>query len=248
MYTACRPPVTVHGTLYTVHSSFTRPSWSRAQSLVTAPTMRCLALLLAVAAATAVKTTTNDYLQPYKFVKPLKDLEDLYKKADTEAEAGEEDAVAELSVEEAEEAEAAPDKLQSRSGEAHPVAAAPLMSDELSPPAPKSESLPVAAALTARKRQRSSASSRHQFRDRMSNHKIEDEEEEEEIEVGEAEDEADVSKDMDEDMQDLLQEAAAKAAAVQVEAAAEDSCKDQLKATSSQTTSSLAQGSEISAV
>merc|ERR1719297_169067 len=137
--------------------------------------MRCLALLLAVATATAVKTTTNDYLQPYKFVKPLKDLEDLYKKADTEA--GEEDAVAELS---AEEAEAAPDKLQSRSGEAHPVAAAPLMSDELSPPAPKSESLPVAAALTARKRQRSSASSRHQFRDRMSNHKIEDEEEEEE--------------------------------------------------------------------
>ena len=77
---------------------------------------------------------------------------------------------------------------------------------------------------------------------------IEDEEEEEEIEVGEAEDEADVSKDMDEDMQDLLQEAAAKAAAAQVEAAAEDSCKDQLKATSSQKTSSLAQGSEISAV
>merc|ERR1719220_1446635 len=75
---------------------------------------------------------------------------------------------------------------------------------------------------------------------------IEDEDEEE-IEVGEAEDEADVSKDMDEDMQELLQEAADKAAAAQAEAAAEDSCKDQLKATTSQTTSSLAQGSEISA-
>merc|ERR1719220_1629366 len=74
-----------------------------------------------------------------------------------------------------------------------------------------------------------------------------EDEDEEEIEVGEAEDEADVSKDMDEDMQELLQEAADKAAAAQAEAAAEDSCKDQLKATTSQTTSSLAQGSEISA-
>merc|ERR1719330_1317389 len=140
--------------------------------------MRCsvqasLAITLAlVASITAVKTTTNDYLQPYKFVKPLKDLEDLYMKtAEDKTELSDEDAD-----------ELVPDQIQSRSGEAL-VEAEPLMTDNLSPPAPaKAEALPKPQPLTSRKRQRVAASSRHELRDRMSNHKIDDEEEEEEEE------------------------------------------------------------------
>merc|ERR1719330_123465 len=138
--------------------------------------MRCsvqasLAITLAlVASITAVKTTTNDYLQPYKFVKPLKDLEDLYMKtAEDKTELSDEDGD-----------ELVPDQIQSRSGEAL-VEAEPLMTDNLSPPA-KAEPLPKPQPLTSRKRQRVAASSRHELRDRMSNHKIDDEDEEEEEE------------------------------------------------------------------
>ena len=136
------------------------------QSLVTGLRMRCsvqasLTITLAlVASTTAVKTTTNDYLQPYKFVKPLKDLEDLYMKSAEDRTDNTHEAT-EVEVNE-DDAKMDPDKIQSRSGEAHPVDAEPLMTDELSPPAPaKSESLPVAQALTTRKRQRVAASSRH---------------------------------------------------------------------------------------
>ena len=77
----------------------------------------------------------NDYLQPYKFVKPLKDLADLYQKA-----AEKKEDVDDLVEEEAKESEeVVPDVIQSRSGEAHPIeekSKSPLMSDELSPPAP----------------------------------------------------------------------------------------------------------------
>merc|ERR1719264_2333834 len=121
--------------------------------------MRCsvqasLAITLAlVASITAVKTTTNDYLQPYKFVKPLKDLEDLYMKtadAEDKTELSEEDA--EVEAEDGD--ELFPDQIQSRSGEAL-MEAEPLMTDNLSPPAPpKAETLPKPQPLTSRKRQR----------------------------------------------------------------------------------------------
>merc|ERR1719264_735379 len=149
--------------------------------------MRCsvqasLAITLAlVASITAVKTTTNDYLQPYKFVKPLKDLEDLYMKtADSEDKTELSDEDSEVETEDGD--ELVPDQIQSRSGEAL-LEAEPLMTDNLSPPAPaRTEALPKPQPLTARKRQRVAASSRHELRDRMSNHKIDDEEEEEEEE------------------------------------------------------------------
>merc|ERR1719264_839498 len=149
--------------------------------------MRCsvqasLAITLAlVASITAVKTTTNDYLQPYKFVKPLKDLEDLYMKtADSEDKTELSDEDSEVEAEDGD--ELVPDQIQSRSGEAL-TEAEPLMTDNLSPPAPaKAETLPKPQPLTSRKRQRVAASSRHELRDRMSNHKIDDEDEEEEEE------------------------------------------------------------------
>ena len=68
-------------------------------------------------------------------MKPLKDLADLYQKA-----AEKKEDVDDLVEEEAKESEeVVPDVIQSRSGEAHPIeekSKSPLMSDELSPPAP----------------------------------------------------------------------------------------------------------------
>ena len=188
-------------TQYTVHHCTASPefhqgtrSQSPSQSLVTGLRMRCsvqasLAITLAlVASITAVKTTTNDYLQPYKFVKPLKDLEDLYMKtAEDKTELSDDDS----EVEADDGDELVPDQIQSRSGEAL-LEAEPLMTDNLSPPAPaKAEALPKPQPLTSRKRQRVAASSRHELRDRMSNHKIDDEEEEEEEEVAEKKEEKD---------------------------------------------------------
>merc|ERR1719282_1717530 len=62
-----------------------------------------------------------------------------------------------------------------------------LMSDEMSPPAKmEPETLPKAEPLKMRNRQRTSSTNRHEFRDRMSNHKLdkdtEDVEEEEDQE------------------------------------------------------------------
>ena len=117
------------------------------QSLVRSHSMRCylqiavLAVLLALSLVTAEKSSKNDYLQPYKFVKPLADL-DLFMKAKEPAD--NEDAVEEEDEDEAEGDDTktetdsdSPDVLQSRSGEAHP-----LMSDDLLPPKPAEDPNP----------------------------------------------------------------------------------------------------------
>merc|ERR1719422_3064023 len=134
-----------------------------------------LLVLVSLAPILAVKTSTNDYLQPYKFVKPLADLEELYKKSseakETEESEDNDDAKVDL-----EESDDTPDVIQSRSGEAHPIGdTKALMSDEMAPPAPakmEPETLPKAEPLKMRNRQRTSSTNRHEFRDRMSNHKL----------------------------------------------------------------------------
>ena len=185
LYTACT------GVMYTeFHQTL------HLQSLVTARTMRCyslaslLTVITLISSVLAVKTSKNDSLQPYKFVKPLKDLEDIFKKASDDEK---EDVVEEdIKVEESDEV---PDKIQSRSGEAHPLRndlKNPLMSDELSPPDVKSESLPQPSPLSQsrmRNRQRTSST----FRERMSNHKTDEEEKEEKEELEEVDDETDKS-------------------------------------------------------
>merc|ERR1711892_992121 len=140
-----------------------------------------------LASALAVKSTTNDYLQPYKFVKPLKDLEELYSKhrVREEEEKVEDEAVVP-------EAPVAP-IAESRSGEAHPVVedeeTKPLMTSDLSAPkkVDDSESLPKALPMTDmrnRSRKRISLEKKEE-KDRISNHrthKTEEEKSEEEEE------------------------------------------------------------------
>merc|ERR1719233_2377786 len=146
--------------------------------------MRCTAYVAVVwasclATTLAVKSTTNDYLQPYKFVKPLKDLEELYAKhrVKEEEEKTEDEALVP-------EAPASP-IAESRSGEAHPVSDEAdkklLMSSDLS--APKlsdSESLPQALPMTdMRNRNRKRVSlEKAEEKDRISNHRTHKEEEE----------------------------------------------------------------------
>merc|ERR1711892_573159 len=126
-----------------------------------------------LASALAVKSTTNDYLQPYKFVKPLKDLEELYSKhrVREEEEKVEDEAVVP-------EAPVAP-IAESRSGEAHPVVedeeTKPLMTSDLSAPkkVDDSESLPKALPMTdMRNRSRKRVSlEKKEEKDRISNHR-----------------------------------------------------------------------------
>merc|ERR1711892_1017885 len=133
-----------------------------------------------LASALAVKSTTNDYLQPYKFVKPLKDLEELYSKhrVREEEEKVEDEAVVP-------EAPVAP-IAESRSGEAHPVVedeeTKPLMTSDLSAPkkVDDSESLPKALPMTdMRNRSRKRVSlEKKEEKDRISNHRTHKTEEE----------------------------------------------------------------------
>merc|ERR1719225_587872 len=123
-----------------------------------------LGLILAIAPIQAAKTT-DDYLQPYKFVKPLKDLEELYSKHAPAAESRSD------TVEDEEEE---PSKLEKKI----------LMTDELEVPdlATGDEVLPRAQPLRdlkGRTRKRTSASD---SKARLDNHKT-DETEDEVVEV-----------------------------------------------------------------
>merc|ERR1719365_447691 len=129
-----------------------------------------LGLLLALAPSlTHAAKTTDDYLQPYKFVKPLKDLEELYSKhapaAESRGDTGKEGRTEEV-----------PSKLEKKI----------LMTDELEVPdlATGDETLPRAQPLRdlkGRTRKRTSASD---SKARLDNHKTDESEDE----VVEAED------------------------------------------------------------
>ena len=123
-----------------------------------------LGLLLALAPSlTHAAKTTDDYLQPYKFVKPLKDLEELYSKhapaAESRSDTGKEGRTEEV-----------PSKLEKKI----------LMTDELEVPdlATGDETLPRAQPLRdlkGRTRKRTSASD---SKARLDNHKTDESEDE----------------------------------------------------------------------
>ena len=123
-----------------------------------------LAVILAVA-PTFVQTakTTDDYLQPYKFVKPLKDLEELYSKHAPAAESRSD------TVKNEEE----PSKLEKKI----------LMTDELEVPdlVTGDEALPRAQPLRDLKGRTRKRTSTSESKARLDNHKT-DEEEDEEVE------------------------------------------------------------------
>ena len=126
-----------------------------------------LGLLMLLAQAPSLlqaAKTTDDYLQPYKFVKPLKDLEELYSKHAPAAESRSE------TVKEARTEEEVPSKLEKKI----------LMTDELEVPdlATGDEVLPRAQPLRdlkGRTRKRTSASD---SKARLDNHKTDETEDE----------------------------------------------------------------------
>ena len=120
-----------------------------------------LGLILAIAPIQAAKTT-DDYLQPYKFVKPLKDLEELYSKHAPAAESRSD------TVEDEEEE---PSKLEKKI----------LMTDELEVPdlVTGDEALPRAQPLRDLKGRTRKRTSTSESKARLDNHKTEEEEDEE---------------------------------------------------------------------
>ena len=125
-----------------------------------------LGLILAIAPIQAAKTT-DDYLQPYKFVKPLKDLEELYSKHAPAAESRS-DTVTKEEV---------PSKLEKKI----------LMTDELEVPdlATGDETLPRAQPLRDLKGRTRTRTSASDSKARLDNHKTDEDEDE----VVEADDE-----------------------------------------------------------
>ena len=135
-----------------------------------------LALLLLPSLALAAKTT-DDYLQPYKFVKPLKDLEDLYKahsSAPLTVAQDRSDDVANLGEEEEK-----PSKFERKS--------LLTMSDALEVPELLSgvdEDLPQAQALRDLKGRTRKRVQAPETKARLDNHKTDEEEDTEEEMVG----------------------------------------------------------------